>query len=128
MPRERIKPALFFVVAGVVLAAVAAFWLPRWWERREYRDVEAIAGVGSRILEGTVVEARKRVDPGMTGSKVTSALGSPSIAVKTEGLSTHEVWKYYFSDGTLTINLTDGYVARASVDLGPPQIRRSKRP
>lgn len=128
MSRERVSPALFFVIAGILLAAVAALWLPRWWERREYRKVEAIAGVGARILGGTVADARKRVDPGMMADKVTSTLGAPSIAVKTQGLSTHEVWKYYFSDGTLTVNLTDGYVARASVDLGAPKIRQSRRP
>jgi hypothetical protein len=48
--------------------------------------------------------------------------------VKTEGTSTHEIWTYYFSDGTLTVNLTDGYVARASTVFGPPSIRESKRP
>jgi hypothetical protein len=48
--------------------------------------------------------------------------------VRTEGASTHEIWKYYFADGTLTVNLTDGYVARISTDFGPPKIRQSRRP
>lgn len=127
MSSERARPALFFVIGAALAVAVAAFWLPRWWENREYRDAEAIAGVGSAVLPGNVADARKRVDPGLPAAKATTALGKPSFAVRTEGASTHEIWKYYFTDGTLTVNLTDGYVARISTDFGPPKIPQSRR-
>jgi hypothetical protein len=116
------------VIAGVIVLAVAAFWLPRWWENREFRRAEAIAGVGSRVLPGTLAEARKRIDPGFAAAKVTRALGPPSFSAKTEGVSTHEIWTYYFTDGALTVNLTDGYVARVSTQFGPPRIPTSSRP
>jgi len=128
MAVERPRPALYAVMAGAVVLAVAAFWLPRWWENREYRLAEAIAGVGSRILPGTLADARKRVDPGLAAARVTAALGQPSFSVRTEGTSVHEIWTYYFADGTLTVNLTDGNVARVSTAFGPPKIRTSKRP
>jgi hypothetical protein len=128
MPGEHARPALYIVLAGALLIAFAVFWFPRWWENREYRRAEAIAGVGSRTLPGSLAEGRRHIDPGIPGSKVIAALGPPSFSVKTEGASTHEIWKYYFSDGTLTVNLTDGYVARISADFGPPKIRKSKRP
>jgi hypothetical protein len=128
MAAERARPTLYLVIAGALVLAAAAFWLPRWWENREYRKAEAIAGIDSKVLSGKLVDARARVDPGMAASKVTAALGRPSLAVKTEGTSTHEIWTYYFSDGTLTINLTDGVVARASTAFGPPDIRKSRRP
>ena len=125
---EQARPALFAVLFGTLLVAAGALWFPRWWENREYRRAEAIAGVGSSILPGKLVEARRRIDPGISGDRVTAAIGRPSFAVRTEGASTHEIWTYYFADGTLTVNLTDGYVVRASTDFGPPKIRRSKRP
>jgi hypothetical protein len=128
MPPERARPTLYLVLAGAVVLAAAAFWLPRWWENREYRRVEAIAGVDSRVLPGKLADARAKVDPGMAASKVAAALGQPSLSVKTEGASTHEIWTYYFADGTLTINLTDGIVARASTVFGAPDIRKSRRP
>jgi hypothetical protein len=127
MTSERARPALFFMIGAALAVAVAAFWLPRWWENREYRDAEEIAGVGSAILPGKVADARKQVDPGISAAQATTALGKPSFAVRTEGASTHEIWKYYFSDGTLTVNLTDSYVARISTDFGPPKIRQSRR-
>jgi hypothetical protein len=128
MAVERPRPALYAMIAGTVVLAMAAFWLPRWWENREYRRAEAIAGVGSRILPGTLADARKRVDPGLAGARVTAALGQPSFSVRTEGTSVHEIWTYYYADGTLTVNLTDGNVARVSTGFGPPRIRTSKRP
>jgi hypothetical protein len=128
MPSEQARPALFFVIGAAIVIAVAAFWLPRWWENREYRAAEAVAGVGSAVLPGKVVDARSRVEPGFAAAKATAALGKPSFAVRTEGASTHEIWKYYFADGTLTVNLTDGYVTRISTDFGPPRIRQSRRP
>jgi hypothetical protein len=128
MPAERARPALYIVIGMAILIAVAAFWLPRWWENREYRKAEAIAGVGSALLPGKAADARKAVDPGLSGAKVTAALGKPSFAVRTEGASSHEIWKYYYADGTVTVNLTDGYVARISTEFGPPKIPKSRRP
>jgi hypothetical protein len=116
------------MLVGVLVVAAAAFWFPRWWENREYRQAEAIAGVGSKIVPGKLAEARKRVDPGLSASQVTAALGPASFSAKTEGASSHEIWIYYFQDGTLRVNLTDGYVARVSTEFGPPKIRKSRRP
>lgn len=90
--------------------------------------MEAIAGVGSRLLPGKLAEARGRIDPGISGAKVTAELGQPSFAVKTQGASEHAIWTYYFADGTLTVNLTDDRVARVSTRFGPPRIPRSRRP
>ena len=80
----------------------AALWLPRWWEGRELREAREIAGVGSKLAPaGSMTDARKRVDPGLTAEKVEAAIGKASFAVGTEGKdSTHEIWTYYFSDGT----------------------------
>jgi hypothetical protein len=128
MAAEPARPTLYLVIAGALVLAAAAFWLPRWWENREYRRAEAIAGIDAKILPGKLADARAKVDPGMAAPKATAALGQPSMAVKTEGTSTHEIWTYYFSDGTLTVNLTDGVVARASTVFGPPDIRKSRRP
>ena len=127
MPSERARPALFIVIAAAILIAVAAFWLPRRWENREYNDAEKIAGVGSTVVPGKVTDARKRVDPGLSGARAIAALGKPSFAVRTEGASSHEIWKYYFADGTMTVNLTDGYIARISTEFGPPKIPQSHR-
>ncbi|HEY3172509.1 MAG TPA: hypothetical protein VGK86_08035 [Thermoanaerobaculia bacterium] len=127
MAAERARPALFLVIGAVIAIAVAAFWLPRWWENREYGRSEAIAGADSRILPGTLALARNRIDPGMAAAKVTAAIGKPSFSVRTEGASSHEIWTYYFADGTLTINLTDGYVARVSTEFGPPRRGRPRR-
>ncbi|HEY6221322.1 MAG TPA: hypothetical protein VIX13_02185, partial [Candidatus Eisenbacteria bacterium] len=52
----------FLLVVGIA----AAVWGPRLWERRLYRQAEALTGVGSRVLDGTVTEARRRIDPGRT--------------------------------------------------------------
>lgn len=119
------------LVAALALAAVlvaAVLWLPRWWENRLYRQVEAVAGVGAAMLPGSVTDARKGVDPGKPEDAVLSAIGKPSIAVQTQGASRHAVWTYYYADGTMTLNLTDGYVARARVDYGRPRIPTSARP
>ena len=48
-----------------------------------------------------------KVDPGLAAAKVTEAIGKPSFQVRTEGASSHEIWMYYFADGTMTVNLTD---------------------
>ncbi|PYQ36473.1 MAG: hypothetical protein DMF54_10130 [Acidobacteria bacterium] len=128
MPAERARPVLFFLIGAAVLIALGAFWLPRWWENREGPRAEAIAGADSRILPGSLAEARKRIDPGMTGARVTDAIGKPSFSVRTQGVSAHDIWTYYFTDGTLTINLTDGYVARVATEFGPPRPGRPRRP
>ena len=110
------------------MLAAGALWFPRWWEDREFRQAEAIAGVGSPMVPGKLADARGRIDPGIPGTKVTAALGQPSFAVKTQGSSMHEIWTYFFADGTLTVNLTDDHVTRVSTRFGAPQIPRSRRP
>lgn len=124
------RPRLALALVGVfaALAFWAAFWLPRWWENRLYRQAEAIAGVGSQILTGSTTEARKKIDPGRTARQVADALGRASFSMHTEGSSTHDIWVYYYADGTMTVNLTDGIVQRISVDYGPPAIPTSHRP
>jgi peptidoglycan/LPS O-acetylase OafA/YrhL len=114
---------------GVVLiAAAAAVWLPNWWENRMYRQAERLAGVGSPILSGSVSDARRKIDPGTRSEKMIAAIGRASFSVHTEGTSTHDIWTYYYGDGTMTVNLTDGVVQRIAVDYGPPKIPTSRRP
>lgn len=110
-----------------MIAIAAAIWGPRVWERRLYRQAEALTGVGSPVLAGSVTEARKKIDPGRTSEAVRAALGAASFAVRTEGSSTHEIWTYYYVDGTMTINLTDGAVVRIGVTYGAPKIPTSRR-
>jgi hypothetical protein len=117
--RRRLVAALVFV--PIVL--VAALWLPRWWEGRELKQAREIAGVGSALQAGSMTDARKKIDPGKTAEQVQAAIGKASFAVGTEGRdSRHEIWTYYYADGTLTINLTDGAVARVSTIYGTPRI------
>lgn len=117
------------LVAMIVIAILAAatFWLPRWWENRLYRQAEAMTGVGSRVLAGGVTSARGKIDPGRTAAQVVAAIGRPSFSVRTEGTSTHDIWTYYYADGTMTVNLTDGVVKRISLTYGPPNIPVSHR-
>ena len=129
MTQER--PPRTGMVIGLVLMVVLvglAVWAPRWWEMRLYRKTEALTGVGAQVLAGDVTAARRKVDPGTPGKQVVESLGKPSIAVGTEGTSTHEIWTYYYADGTMTINLSDGIVRRVSLDYGPPKIPTSRRP
>lgn len=127
MPAEQRRPALYVAIGAAVVLALAAFWLPRWWENREFRHAESIAGVGAPIRPGGLSEARRRIDRGMSAAKITEALGKPSFSFGTEGTSTHEIWTYYFADGVLTINLTDGYSARVAAEFGPPRVPTSSR-
>lgn len=122
------RRGLLVALVLIVIAVGAALWLPRWWENRLYRQAEAIAGVGSRVLPGSVTDARKKIDPGKRSQGVVLAIGRPSIAIRTEGSSTHEIWTYYYADGTMTVNLTDDILQRVSLDYGPPKIRKSARP
>ncbi len=122
------RPALFIALFLMVLLIGAALWVPRWWENRLSRQVEALTGVGSRVMPGRVTEARGRIEPGSPGRRVVEAIGRPSFSVGTEGSSTHEIWTYYYADGTMTVNLTDGIVARISLSYGPPKIPTSSRP
>ena len=101
----------------------AALWLPRWWEARELSEARAIAGVGSQLASGSMTVARKKIDPGLTSDKIVAAIGKAGFAVGTNGRDAqHEIWTYYFSDGTMTINLTDGTAVRISTIYGPPRI------
>ncbi len=121
------RPPLVAFLAVLVLVA-AALWLPRWWANRLYRQTEALTGVGSPVLRGGVTEARGKIDPGKTRKQVLEALGRPSFSVGTEGSSTHDIWTYYYADGTMTVNLTDGIVQRVSISYGPPKIPTTRRP
>ncbi len=121
------RKALVAMVAVAILAA-AAFWLPRWWENRLYREAEAMTDVGSPVLAGGVTSARGKIEPGRTAAQVVAAIGRPSFSVRTEGSSTHDIWTYYYADGTMTVNLTDDVVKRISLAYGPPSIPTSHRP
>jgi hypothetical protein len=115
-------------VFALVLAGVAAaLWLPRWWDDRLSRQIEASTGVGARILPGSADGARRKIDPGMLSEKVVAAIGKPSLAVHTAGSSTHDIWTYYYADGTMTVNLTDGAIVLIGLDFHPPVIPTSRR-
>ena len=60
-PRRGLLVALAF--APILLAAV--LWLPAWWEKREYREMESIAGVEARVVPGRLADAREKVNPGL---------------------------------------------------------------
>jgi hypothetical protein len=129
MTEKTPRRALLVAGAFVPILVAAALWLPRWWENREYRQAEAIAGIAARIVPGTLVASRPKVEPGMTTSTMVERIGKPSISVATEGKdSRREIWTYYFADGTLTVNVTDGLVQRVSAIFVPPKIPTSARP
>lgn len=119
---------LLIAFFAILLLVAAAVWLPRWWNNRLYRETESLTGVGSALQPGTVTQSRGRIDPGKTAKQVTEALGRPSFAVGTNGSSTHDIWTYYYADGTMTVNLTDGIVQRVSIAYGPPKIPTTRRP
>jgi len=123
-PSRRLIAVAILIAAG----AAAAVWLPRWWESREYREAERLTGVGSPVLSGSVTDARKKIDNGMASDKITAAIGRASFSVHTDGSSTHDIWTYYYADGTMTINLTDGVIQRIAIEFGPPKIPTSRRP
>ncbi len=114
------------LIAAVILLPIvlaAALWLPRWWEGRELKAARAIAGVGSPMAAGGMTDARRKIDPGSTREQIVAAIGQPSFAVGTDGKDVrHEIWTYYFKDGTMTINLTDGSAVRIGTIYGTPRI------
>jgi hypothetical protein len=122
------RPALVVAILLVLALVAAALWVPRWWNIRLYRQTEALTGVGSAVQPGGVTQARGKIDPGKTSKQVVELVGRPSFSVGTEGSSTHDIWTYYYSDGTMTVNLTDGIVQRISIAFGPPKIPTSRRP
>ena len=58
----------------------------------------------------------------MSPAAVLDSIGKPSVAVETKGAERHTIWTYYYADGNLTLNMTDGYLARADIEYG--QTRR----
>ena len=123
------RRGLLVVIAFVPILLAASLWLPTWWDKRQYRQMEALAGVEARLVPGTLADARKKTENGMRGERLAAAIGKPSLTVGTQGKdSTHEIWTYYFSDGTMIVNLTDGLVQRVSANFHPPVIRTSLRP
>ena len=123
------RRGLILLAAFVPIFVAATLWLPRWWENREYRAAEAIAGVGAPIVPGSLAAARKQFDPGTSTEDLVARIGKPSMAVAMEGReSVREVWTYYFADGTMLVNITDGQVQRVSTTFGPPRIPTSARP
>lgn len=125
---EARRGRLYAVIAVVLVLAGAALWLPSWWEARTYRATEAIAGVESPIREGTLTDARGKVETGQAAETILAAIGRPSLESSAEGTTRHDRWIYYYADGTMTLNLTDGAVVRIAVDYGPPRIPTSRRP
>jgi hypothetical protein len=129
MEEDRPRRGLLLLAAFVPIFVAAALWVPRWWENREYRAAEDIAGVAAPIMPGSLAEARQRLDPGVATEDVVARIGKPSMSVATEGRDARrEVWTYYFSDGTMLINVTDGRVQRVSTSFGAPKIPTSARP
>jgi hypothetical protein len=123
-PRRGLLLAVFLVP----IFLLAVLWLPRWWENREFQQVQAIAGVGSQIVPGQLTEARQKIDPGVPAEKIVAAIGKPSFSVGTNGKnSRHEIWTYYFADGTMVVNLTDGSAVRISMAYGPPKVPKTTR-
>ena len=109
------------VVAAFILAAivgVAALFLPRWWQSRSDRQAESSGDVGA-VLPGKVTDARNKIDPGKSEKAVLDSIGKPSVAVETKGAERHTIWTYYYADGNLTLNMTDGYLVRADIEYGP---------
>jgi hypothetical protein len=122
------RKALIAALVVVPLLLVAALWGPSWWEKHELREAQKIAGVGSQMAAGHLTDARKKIDPGSSAEAIVAALGKPSFKVGTQGKdSTHEIWTYYFADGTMMINLTDGAAVRIGTTYGRPKIPRSSR-
>jgi hypothetical protein len=120
---QKTRSRLLAAVVLVPLFLVAALWLPKWWEGRELSEARKIAGVGSELTAGSMTDARKKVDPGLAADKIVAAIGKPGFSAGTDGRDTkHEIWTYYFSDGTMTINLTDGAAVRISTIYGTPRI------
>ena len=124
----RSRGGLYALLAAALVATVLAVWFPRWWEMRLYRQTEALTGVGAPIRQGTLTDARKKIDPGRTDKQVLAALGPPSMQTNTDGASTRGIWTYYYADGTMVVNLTDGIVVRIDTSYGPPRIPTSRRP
>ncbi|MGH9399191.1 MAG: hypothetical protein ACRD00_02395 [Thermoanaerobaculia bacterium] len=111
------------LIAALGLVApllVAMLWLPRWWQNRTDRRSETLAGIGA-VLPGSVTDARRKIDAGRPEKAVVEAIGKPSVAVETRGAARHSIWTYYYADGTMTLNLTNGYLARADLEYGPPR-------
>ena len=95
----------------------AVFLLPRQWQGRTDGPFETIRSP-KKILPGDVTSARKKVDPGKSEKAVLEAIGKPSVAVETKGAERHTIWTYYYADGNLTLNLTDGYLVRVDTEYG----------
>jgi hypothetical protein len=125
---RRPRRGLLVAIAFVPILLAAILWLPRWWEEREYRQMEGIAGVEARVSPGRLADARGKVHDGMKTDGLLAALGKPALSVATDGVSRREMWTYYYADGTLLINVTDGLVQRVSADFHPPSIPTSARP
>ena len=120
---HKTRSRLLAAVVLVPLLLVAALWLPQWWEGRELSEARKIAGVGSQLTAGSMTDARKKIDPGLAADKIVAAIGKPGFAVGADGRdTTHEIWTYYFTDGTMTINLTDGVAVRIGTIYGTPRI------
>ena len=127
--KERRSRTLTVLLAFVPILLAAVLWLPKWWEKRLYRESEAIAGVEAPIVSGAIADARKKTENGMRAEALVAAIGKPSMLVGTDGKDARrEIWTYYFADGTMVVNLTDGLVQRVSADFHPPKIPTSARP
>ncbi|HEY7113811.1 MAG TPA: hypothetical protein VIA45_12840 [Thermoanaerobaculia bacterium] len=124
----RSRAGLYALLAAALVATALAVWFPRWWEMHLYRQTEALTGVGAPIRAGRLTDARKKIDPNHTDKQVLAALGPPSMQTNIDGTSSRGIWTYYYADGTMVVNFTDGIVVRIDVSYGPPPIPTSRRP
>jgi len=119
--KEPVRRRLVAVLAAAVLFLGAGAFGLRWWESRVDRQSEGLANIG-KVLPGSVTDARRKVDPGRTERQVLDAIGQPSVRSESRGANLHAQWIYYYADGTLTLSLTEGYLARADLEYGPPRL------
>ena len=130
MTSERARPLLYVVIGAAIVIAVAAFWLPRWWENREYRRRRGDRG--RRLRRCCPASSRTRassIDPGFSGGEgdrgARQALVRGPHGRRFLPRDLEVLLRRRNLDGQ-----PDGRLRRRGYrrDFGPPKIRQSRRP